>query len=251
MRRSRILEKIVRVLRPIKWLKSIGSPIWHKLYVEPLKKYKREVFASDGVELLKQFDVVMKALNIPYSLAFGTLLGAVRDGGFIKNDFDVDVAVWGGIDNLSLKEALENMGFSLYRRIEVDKGLFGREETYVYNDVFIDIFYFYKYDDYLDYTLVFIPYDGCANFNESCELRGGLVPLQLKLPISKTVEYIPFLTIEVPIFTNATEFLEARYGQNWRIPDPTFVYPKMGDVLYEPRYDKVGIIEYLNQEIVL
>lgn len=41
--------------------------------------------------LLREFDRVCKALNIRYSLFAGTLLGAVRHGGFIPWDDDLDV----------------------------------------------------------------------------------------------------------------------------------------------------------------
>ena len=43
------------------------------------------------LELLTEFDRVCKELNIPYVLFAGTLLGAVRHGGFIPWDDDLDV----------------------------------------------------------------------------------------------------------------------------------------------------------------
>ena len=66
--------------------------------------------------------------------------------------------------------------------------------------------------------------------------------VQLVLPLRKETEYVPFENIQLPITTSALDFVEARYGENWRIPDPTFVYPKLGDVNYIERPDKIGII---------
>lgn len=43
------------------------------------------------LELLKQFDEVCKLHSFKYSLAGGTLLGAIRHGGFIPWDDDIDV----------------------------------------------------------------------------------------------------------------------------------------------------------------
>lgn len=251
MKRSRNLEKIAKVLSGFSWLKPIGSPIWRKLYTEPLENKRRKKFLENGLTLLTHFDEVMQRANIPYSLVFGTLLGAVRDNGFIKHDLDIDVAVWGDSDAHQIEKVLINSGFQLYKRIEVDNGVFGREETYIYNGVSIDLFYFYDFDNDLKYTTVFVPFDDCKTFDDSLKRYGGLLPIQLILPLDVQVRYIPFLGINVPIPINAIEFLVARYGENWRIPDPTFVYPKMGDARVEYRRDKIGRIVFENSQIIL
>ena len=43
------------------------------------------------LEILDDFDTFCKESNIEYSLAYGTLLGAVRHKGFIPWDDDLDV----------------------------------------------------------------------------------------------------------------------------------------------------------------
>ena len=45
------------------------------------------------LEILVKFDEICKEHGLPYSLAFGTLLGAVRHKGFIPWDDDVDVVM--------------------------------------------------------------------------------------------------------------------------------------------------------------
>lgn len=46
---------------------------------------------SIQLEMLKEIDAFCRANNIKYSLAFGTLLGAIRHKGFIPWDDDVDI----------------------------------------------------------------------------------------------------------------------------------------------------------------
>lgn len=45
------------------------------------------------IELLKEFDRICRKYNIKYNISFGTLLGAIRHGGFIPWDDDIDVTL--------------------------------------------------------------------------------------------------------------------------------------------------------------
>ncbi len=50
-------------------------------------------FQHAQLELLKRFDKLTQKLGLDYYLVFGTLLGAVRQNGFIPWDADIDVAM--------------------------------------------------------------------------------------------------------------------------------------------------------------
>ena len=54
-------------------------------------EYGLETIHNDLLNLLKNFDGICRNNNIVYSLYAGSLLGAVREKGFIPWDDDVDV----------------------------------------------------------------------------------------------------------------------------------------------------------------
>jgi LicD family len=65
-----------------------------------------------GLESLISAKHVFGHLNIPFWLWAGTLLGLIRDGGFIAHDRDIDIAVWDdAIQHNKITNALVGAGF--------------------------------------------------------------------------------------------------------------------------------------------
>lgn len=50
-------------------------------------------YQEEGLELLKCIDSIFTTNNIWYSLSYGCVLGAVREGGFIEWDKDIDIVI--------------------------------------------------------------------------------------------------------------------------------------------------------------
>lgn len=125
----------------------------------------RERFNPDGsllrqhqlriLEILKFFDKVCKENNVPYWLSAGTCLGAVRHGGFIPWDDDVDVEIlredWPRLEKALLAQTEYDLQtretdpdyFLPFAKLR-DKHSYMEEvmvdRPYKYNGVFIDIF---------------------------------------------------------------------------------------------------------------
>lgn len=126
----------------------------------------REKFNPDGsnlrqyqlhlVGLLKEFDLVCKKLGVKYWIAWGTLLGAARHGGFIPWDDDIDVEMSMEDYNKLIKNYKETDRFVIqtHKNDEMyhipfakfrDKKIIirqqdGMDREFKYQGVFIDIF---------------------------------------------------------------------------------------------------------------
>ena len=216
--------------------------------MKSLKDCVRQISAAHmrrrGLKTLLVFDSLARENSLPYSLAYGTLLGAVREKGFIKHDTDIDLAMWADSTDLDkLHSAMKKAGFRFKRSICVEKGRYGREETWVHKGTRLDIFFFYPWDGDTFYVAEYYCQEGCS-WSESKRKYGGLRTIQVPLPLSKEVEYVPFENIELPITKSAIGFVSTRYGEGWRVPDPTFVWPKIGDVAYTERPDWIGVISH-------
>lgn len=243
MRRNSFIEGVASFIAKCEWLRVALRPIFRLLYVNRIKASKRKMISENGLLLLQTVDAAFKENSIPYTLAFGTMLGAVRDHGFIKHDLDIDLAVPSSASSKVIEQILRGRGFELLRRIEVDEGNFAREETYLYKGVSVDFFYFYVDDEGKQYTSIFYSFEEKTGLSYSVEKYGGVLPMQVWLPLNfENPNYVDFESIKAPIPSNAMDFIKERYGANWAIPDPSFVYPKPGCSRYEYRKDKIGIV---------
>lgn len=183
----------------------------HRERVE--KARKATYFHAHALDALKAFIDCMEAGGFKYTLAFGSILGAIREHGFIKHDIDIDMAMW--IDDFTpeMVTALEKAGFTWLFCNLVDDGRLGREDTFVYNGVRIDIFYFYPAIDTYPY---------CCDFLASKEEKGHFLARRVEMPYPRKRRKTRFEGIEVYIPENAEEICTFRYGPNYMTPDPNW-----------------------------
>lgn len=126
------------------------------------------------LDILIEVDRICRKHNIRYWIEGGTLLGAVRHGGFIPWDDDMDIAVMHNdykrmLDVLE-KELPENMKVQTHKTDPYFCLLFAKirdtnseiieshKHKYKYNGIFIDIFPMKKINKFLSYTSYVITY---------------------------------------------------------------------------------------------
>ena len=207
----------------IPFAKTILKPIYYP-YKDYLQKKRNKQFLDFGLELMSEFDKIMKSIDAPYVLGFGTLLGAVRHHSFLSHDLDIDTCMWySDYENKNVRKHLEDAGFSYMRSFEVDEGKSGMEMTFCYKDVSIDIFLIYPPVDKLPYTCHnWDPVGETTNMQQSMKQYGYLIPWRFEAPYNSNVDYIDFYNLKLPIPTNYSDILEYRYGPDFMTPNPNW-----------------------------
>ena len=188
-------------------------------YKEKSIKERTRIFHQNAFSVLKDFDDALSSHNVKYTLAFGTLLGAVREHGFIKHDLDIDTAIWHDEYLPDIPSILRSAGFTLIHSFSVDNGRKGLEQTYIKNNVTIDIFYFYHPINKYPYTCIWYSLPGSSTWRESMKKEGYVGVARLELPFSRDIISVNLGPLSLPAPSNYSEFLEYRYGPDYMIPD--------------------------------
>lgn len=120
----------------------------YKPIVEAINRLKFEVQARrmkrDGLAMLAKADEVFSSIGVKAFLTYGALLGAYRDHGFISYDPDIDLGVLENEIPADLHDKMEQAGFYLYRQNVMAGTGQVIEETYIYNKLHLDIFYYIR-----------------------------------------------------------------------------------------------------------
>lgn len=219
---SGVYEKIIEFANnaaKLPGVKKMLKPIYY-----PLKEYMRnrrnKQFKNNAYSVLSEFTSCLERNNIPYTLAFGTLLGGIREKGFIKHDLDIDLAMWRDERPDNLPQMLSEVGFKLEHAFLVDDGRLGLEETYTKNGVGIDIFYFFPAINKYPYCCDFLTMEGTATFEASMKKYGEVKTRRVELPMSKECQHVMFEDLKLSAPINANEILEFIYGKDYMIPNP-------------------------------
>lgn len=188
----------------------VYEPI-HRIYLLWAIPRYQHLFRKNGVKTLAHVLEVIDKYDIPAFAAYGTLLGFIRDKGFIKHDGDIDIGVLPGPwDAKRLLQVLINEGFSFAFAFSYEGKI--TEFKVKYNSVYIDFFFYEEKDgkffagSYHYFPNVKYPTVYANSAQRVCE------------PKIKTLTRTEVYGMKFPVPENAEYVLGELYG-NWRVPD--------------------------------
>lgn len=155
---------------------------------------------------------VLEDLGYPVYIVGGTLLGAMRNGALMAHDDDIDLAFLCDEKNpldislvsMRMQRQLEEAGFTPIRHSLAHLQVtFFREDGST--DHYIDIFTGFIEDDL---------------YSQPFALRGPEVTSSDLLPVQR----MEISGRKLPAPANPDAWLTYAYGENWRVPDPTFTF---------------------------
>ena len=228
---------IANMASKIHGVKKLLKPIYYS-YKNRIYKNRNELFKSNALTVLKAFDELMAQYNIPYSVFAGTMLGAIREKGFIKHDLDLDVTVFYSDRPLNMTDIMRSAGFKLIKYFTVDGGKHGLEETYEMDGVTLDIFYVHYDENGCTYQCDFHS-EGLTSWEHAMIKYGHIGARKLAMPVSRELIRVPFEDISVNVMSNYDEWLRCRYGNDYMIPNPDFHDTGMNAYIIERWRDAV------------
>lgn len=210
------------------WLKLAKTTLRENYFTKPLyhflyKKYSAyqktqtiKYLNTKGVALIKNLLTDIAQAPQPTFAVYGTLLGIIRENGFIPHDCDVDFGVLTKNQPLSIiKNYLESKGYRISRAFILDNEL--TEFSILIGKINVDFFAYCNRDN-----LGFGTYDF---FN----LKDSPLPQENQTrvayltcsPITELTTY----TVDNVVFNipqNAERYLAETYTADWRIPNPNW-----------------------------
>jgi len=205
-------EFVKKVLKSSALGNLIYEPL-HQLYRLYSVPHRRRMLKKHGVGVLRHVAEVIERHQIPAFAAYGTLLGFVRDKGFLPHDDDIDLGILPGewTPKRLLKVLLEEeKGFSFMFAFSYNGKV--TEFKLAYGGIPID-FFFYEDDgekffagSYHYFPDVKYPAPNANSAQRVVEPRiDGL-------------DKVKVYGIDFPVPANTEFVLEKLYG-NWRVPD--------------------------------
>lgn len=235
-------EKIKRILKSSKFGKIL-YPLFQKAYRIYSVPKKRRLLRKNGDVILKIIDKAFQGAGIEYFVDFGTLLGVIREGDFLKHDDDIDITICSpDINSHFVVDLLLKEGFSFIHSLEY-KGK-SRIVALDYKGTSVDFYFRELSDD----GSVYWRYGAYFNPKENYPSQEWNNCIRISYPLTLQCKRWQFKDMKISVPTDPEEHLVFEYGEGWRVPDLNCRCALSKPIVYLDDYIKrvVDIEEYFN-----
>ncbi|XP_065664231.1 ribitol-5-phosphate transferase FKTN [Hydra vulgaris] len=163
-----------------------------------------EIFRSKAKHILEIVSIELSKYNIPFWLSSGTLLGWFRQCDFITHSKDVDIGIWIKYYNESFVSSFLERGFHLKHRFGKVEDSF--ELSFEMENIKLDIFFFYEDSNYM--------------WNGGTQVKSRKKFKYIFHKFSLCWSELSNILVRVPC--EPTKYIQANYGNEWRIPIKTW-----------------------------
>ena len=199
-------------------IKDIIKSILGTKRVSKINEMRRKfAMKKYGEESIAQFSKVASQHHLDYWLAFGTLLGAYREKGFIPFDCDLDTGMLASERSEAFVKSMESHGLKLLRQYYVKSTGRVCEEKFEYNGVHLDVHYFYPNEQGDLYCELCIPHE-TKSWRDANATDG--FPAIVRTVPHTTFSQHDFLGVNVYLPDRVVDWLTTLYGEHFMTPDP-------------------------------
>lgn len=184
---------------------------------------QNKAFSQYGLEALAAAEAAAAEADCRLFLAFGSLLGAYREKGFIPFDCDLDTGMLATERSDAFVQSMAQHGLSLLRQYYVKAT--GRicEDKFEYKGVHLDVHYFHP--DAQDNLCCELCMQHESKNWRDANASDGFPAIVRTLP-DTTFSLQDFLGVKVWLPDRTKDWLETLYGEHFMTPDPHW---SMGD----------------------
>ncbi len=185
----------------------------HKLYRLYSIPHRRHLLRKNGVIVLKHLADVFRRHEITAYATYGTLLGFVREGGFIPTDDDIDIGILPGrwTPSKLLRVLLNYEGFSFV--FAFSYGGHVSEFKLSYMGVPVDFFFYEDMgDSFKAHAYYYFP-----SMTYPSE-KANTAKMIVEPKVDQLAE-IDVFGIKFPVPKEYENVLKQLYGADWRIPN--------------------------------
>ena len=223
-----------------RWLFPKVGFFWH-LYKDPAR---RRALRKYGHSVLEEIVSIANKENLEVYPIYGTLLGFVRDGGFMKHDDDIDLAVMPGKSAKDILAVFLKYGFKYIHGLSF-KGICTEFTLKHKSGLTVDFFLMQDSGRDLLSSVYF-----WKNGEPYTDIRQNNLKW-VRHPYVSGREVFMLEGVEVPIPKNSEDWLFYAFGKGWKVPDPNYTDAsgQPGKILVEGYGYTITCEEILNDNI--